>query len=682
MERASPGGPNLFPRGECAGGTATTYIWLLRGRNARAPTFLLRDLRCAPALAFSRAQKLPPTPLEDPFSPVSAAKPSDQPSAWQELRLLLRARDWGFLGVFTGFLTLGGILEVLSLASIPLFLSLFIPADQGTRAANLFRDALRSLGASSETAQLWLGAVALLVGNLLRTAWSIWGTAIQYRFQARRRRDFSGRLLTAYLRAPAEFREARGSANLLNQVVVECDNVVLGTLCPLMEFLRGGITCFFVILLLLCWTPLMTLVALLLLGGTASALLFFRNSRLKKLAQQEQSGRATAMEQCSQALSGSLEAAIYGKRRGFLESFSRAMTGLSNAQGASMLQIRSTWPALEFLSILILMAVSLAALAFQHGDVLRVGPQIALLAMSLVRLRSCSVFLMQSALEFRRFRPSLVQVCRDLRELEGLQNAFPSLESEESAKALGLKKELSATDLSFTYPGQDAPALALPELVIHRGESLAIVGHTGCGKSTLLALLLGLRTPQKGRVAIDGVALTPLNRAAWWHTLSYVPQRPFLLAGTARANIALAEGALSEDQERALKESLLLCQLDPSGLPEGLETRVGADGQGLSGGQAQRLVLARALFHHREVLFLDEATSALDPRTQELLQQALKALHGKITLVAVTHRLETLSNYDRVLFLEDGRPVALGSYDELLQRSPEFRLFATRKGAP
>ncbi len=613
---------------------------------------------------------------------VTTAKQSNQPSAWQELRLLLCARDWGFLGFFTGFLTLGGILEVLSLASIPLFLSLFIPAEQGTHAANLFRDALRSLGASNDAAQLWLGAVALLLGNLIRTAWAIWGTAIQYRFQARRRRDFSGRLLTAYLRAPAEFREARGAANLLNQVVVECDNVVLGTLCPLMEFLRGGITCLFVILLLLFWTPLMTLVALLLLGATASALLFFRNSCLKKLAQQEQTGRATAMEQCSQALSGSLEAAIYGKRGGFLDAFSHAMSGLSDAQGASMLQIRSTWPALEFLSILILMAVSLAALAFHHGDVLRVGPQIALLAMSLVRLRSCSVFLMQSALEFRRFRPSLAQVCRDLRELEGAQKTLPSLEAEESAAPLGLKNELSVSDLSYTYPGQDAPALALPELVVHRGESLAIVGHTGCGKSTLLALLLGLRTPQKGCVAIDGTALTPANRAAWWHTLSYVPQRPFLLAGTARANVSLSTEKLTEEQERALKESLLLCQLDPAWLPEGLETRVGANGQGLSGGQAQRLVLARALFHRREVLFLDEATSALDPRTQELLQQALETLHGKTTLVAVTHRLESLPSYDRVLFLVDGRPAALGTYDELLRRSPEFRLFATRKGDP
>src|SRR5581483_6408496 len=197
-------------------------------------------------------------------------------------------------------------------------------------------------------------------------------------------------------------------------------------------------------------------------------------------------------------------------------------------------------------------------------------------------------------------------------------------------------------------------------------------GPTGSGKSTLLDLLLGILEPDSGSVLVDGTRLSDC-REAWQRSIGYVPQDVYLVDDTLRANVALGWYGDEVDDER-VREAVRLAELDKvvANLPQGLETRLGERGVRLSGGQRQRVGLARALYTRPSVLVLDEATSNLDQVTERQIVDTLTALQGGVTMIVVTHRVATVRNCDRVLYLDGGKVRALGSFEEVCRLVPEL----------
>jgi ABC-type multidrug transport system fused ATPase/permease subunit len=236
---------------------------------------------------------------------------------------------------------------------------------------------------------------------------------------------------------------------------------------------------------------------------------------------------------------------------------------------------------------------------------------------------------------------------------------------------------LVCEDVTFAYEEGPAPAVSHVHLRLKAGESLGIVGATGSGKSTLVALLLGLLQPTSGRILIDDVPLSGLERG-WQRLIGYVPQDTYLLDDTLRRNIAFAVPDALIDEQRVAR-SCTLAQLDDliRQLPLGLDTPLGEDGARLSGGQRQRVAIARALYSDPVVLVFDEATAALDNQTEREVTKAIASLHGTRTLIVIAHRLTTVEACDRLIFLQDGRIAASGAYDELL-RNAAFRAMALR----
>jgi ATP-binding cassette subfamily C protein CydD len=225
--------------------------------------------------------------------------------------------------------------------------------------------------------------------------------------------------------------------------------------------------------------------------------------------------------------------------------------------------------------------------------------------------------------------------------------------------------------VSVVYPN-GTRALDGIDLSIAPGERLAIVGPSGSGKSTLANLLLGFVVPSAGEVRVGELSLLDIDPEAWRRQLAWVPQRPHLFAASVAENIRMARPAASD-----VEVVLAACDAQAEGfidqLPDGYATRIGDGGTGLSGGQAQRIALARALLRDAPMLLLDEPTANLDRDSERLVQTALQQLPAGRTVIVIAHRLNTVRSADRILLLQDGRITAQGSHAQLLRDSAAYR---------
>ncbi len=208
------------------------------------------------------------------------------------------------------------------------------------------------------------------------------------------------------------------------------------------------------------------------------------------------------------------------------------------------------------------------------------------------------------------------------------------------------------------------PVFEQLDLDIPAGAFIGVVGHTGSGKSTLLNLLLGFYPVDGGRITVDGQPLTGYRQQALRQGIGLVPQEPFILAGSIYDNIDMGRKLPRKQIENAARQAHLLETINA--LEHGFDTRLGERGSRLSTGQRQQLVIARALAAAPRILLLDEATANVDSETEQVVQQALKALHGRVTLIVVAHRLSTISEADRILVMAHGELVESGSHRQLM----------------
>lgn len=232
---------------------------------------------------------------------------------------------------------------------------------------------------------------------------------------------------------------------------------------------------------------------------------------------------------------------------------------------------------------------------------------------------------------------------------------------------------LHVQDLTFTYPDAAHPSLMDISFDMQQGEILGIIGGTGSGKSTLVQVLLGLYKPDKGTVALHQAGHSPRDLAQWRSWIAYVPQKVELFKGTIRSNLTLGMEETVSDQE--LWQALEIAQAkDFVSEKEGqLDAEVQAGGRNFSGGQKQRLSIARAVLHQAPFLILDDATSALDTLTESNLLKAIQENLPDTSLILISQRTSTLKIADQILLLDKGQQLALGNHEELMKTSQVYR---------
>ncbi|MFV0257649.1 MAG: ABC transporter ATP-binding protein [Acidimicrobiales bacterium] len=252
---------------------------------------------------------------------------------------------------------------------------------------------------------------------------------------------------------------------------------------------------------------------------------------------------------------------------------------------------------------------------------------------------------------------------------------------DEPVRLVAPRGELRFDRVSFRYPGAAVDAVTDVSAVVPPGGSLAIVGHTGSGKSTLAGLAVRLFDPTEGTVTIDGVDLRSIDPEQLSELVGVVSQETYLLHTSVRDNLRLARPDATDDQ---LWEALAAAQVADviAGLPDGLDTMVGSRGHRFSGGEQQRLAVARTILRDPPILVLDEATSALDNATEAALQDALDRLAAGRTTVTIAHRLSTVAGADEVIVVDGGRVVERGRPEVLASLDGPYRALLARASAP
>jgi ATP-binding cassette subfamily B protein len=276
----------------------------------------------------------------------------------------------------------------------------------------------------------------------------------------------------------------------------------------------------------------------------------------------------------------------------------------------------------------------------------------------------------QSGLQVQTAYQSLSQSIPFMERTQEAEDRYSQSAPADRGRALPPMRVLAFENVSFGYR-PERPVLSNVSFEVKEGEAIGIIGPSGAGKSTLVQIVLQLRDPVEGRYLVNGEPVQDFSREDWNRRVSYVPQEPRLLHASVAENIRFFRDLDGQAIERAAR--LARIHDDVMSWPDGYETLVGPRADAVSGGQQQRICLARALAARPQVLVLDEPTSALDPHSETLIQESLTALKSELTLFIIAHRMSTLDMCDRVMVIVDGRLVAFDTKALLREHNPYYR---------
>ncbi|MET0304141.1 MAG: ABC transporter ATP-binding protein [Microbacteriaceae bacterium] len=396
---------------------------------------------------------------------------------------------------------------------------------------------------------------------------------------------------------------------------------------------------------------------------------------LRRSGREAVEGTVNTLSSLGDSIDAFREIAVMGKQQHFIDRVSSQRRRISSS-GATMTFLQSM-PRYVVETALILGVVILVGQLLLSGQFASGFAVVGVFLTGGVRLMA-SLLPLQSAIANLKQNTEQAQTALDLLDemrerLEAGERAGAA--SVDTAAAAGIDPDAAlAVDVdavSYRHTrNSDTPTLDRVSLTIPAGAYAAIVGPSGAGKTTLVDLVLGLSDPESGTLRLSGVAPAAL-RAAHPELVSYVPQKPGLVSGSIAENVALGIAPELIDRDRVhevLRQAFLAEFVER--LPEGIDTSVGKQADDLSGGQIQRIGVARALYPRPRLLVMDEATSALDASSEAFIAETLAALHGEVTVIVVAHRLSTVQRADVVHVLEAGRLTASGDFAEVSAANP------------
>lgn len=587
----------------------------------------------------------------------------------RKILTLLSAKERRRLFLLSVGIVILAITEVAGIGSIGPFLA--VATNPSLIHSNEYLQwAYLTLGFDNDTAFVIFMGIAVVVLVVLRNTVAALVRYAEIRFGQMRNHSISTRLLARYLSQPYSFFLNRNSSELTKNVLAEVKEAVTNYLIPLLECISKSVVTVAIIAFLVAINPLVAATMALLLGGIYGGVYAITRMRLFNLGKLRIAANRRRFQIVNEVLGGIKDAKLMGKESVFLDEYKKPSQQM--AKYVTRKNVYGTLPKFVLDSV-IFSAIILMVLWFIHdaGDLEQAVALVSVYAVAGYRLMPTLDALYKNIAKIRGSQPAVELVYEEITHNPEAGYLAPR----EAPPRIPFDRDLALENVTFQYPGTDAPVIADQSLRIEKNTTVGFVGPTGCGKTTTVDIILGLLSPTEGRLAVDGVPIDQDNLRNWQACLGYVPQHIYLTDDSIARNIAFGVPPKKIDQEQVVHAADIanLRSFIEEELPRGFETVVGERGVRLSGGQRQRIGIARALYHNPEVLVLDEATSALDNVTEAQVMAAIDNLMHQKTIILIAHRISTVRNCDVIFLMERGKILAHGPYDELLQRSREFR---------
>ena len=565
--------------------------------------------------------------------------------------------------------------EVANLGALLPFLSLLANPSDSIQTIGPFVTPLQQLPQSLQLLMLGIGFMLIVVISTLLRALTI---RYQLRLVALITADLAETVFSELLMRPFSWHVQHNSSKILAYLTNDVEQVA-GSIQALLLLLINSVIVLLLGAALIAVSPEAMPLMAVLLGAFYGLVYKFTRSTLKVDGEKLSSNYQRSIQAAQEALGGIRDVILDQSQSFFLESYRDPYRAYRLASASINTKAQIPRFLIEGFVVILIVSYSLTCV-FSGIGLNQQLPLLGVMVMGAYRLlqplQQC--FASVSALQaqqasFQRLRPFL-RADADFAHLK-CQSTSANAEGSSPGPLLQFQQ------LGYRYTSKSPWVLRQLDLSIQPGERIAFVGSSGSGKSTGCDLILGLLTPTEGKILVHGNDLhqNPSCLATWQKCIAHVPQHIYLTDASFAANIAFGVPIASIDHDRlqtAAHQAQIAELIEAS--ENGYSTIVGERGVRLSGGQRQRIGLARALYKNAELLVLDEATSALDNRTENEVMQAITDLDAQITVIMIAHRLTTVKQCDRLLFMEHGKVAGIGTYDELVSTNASFRALACR----
>ena len=585
-------------------------------------------------------------------------------------RVLSRADRRKIVAITILQILMGG-LDLMGVIAIGLLGALSVTGLQSSNPGNRVSAALSILHIQDATFQkqaviLGISAVVLLVG---RTILSIFFTRRTLFFLSRCGAKISADLISRLLSQPLLIVQSRTTQETVYAVTIGVERIVLQVLATTVVWIADFALLVVMMVGLLVVDPVTAVSTFMVFLLVGYFLYKFMHVRAGNLGIENSILNIKSNEKIVEVFASYRESVVRNRRDYYAREMGHLRYSLANTSAELAFLPYVSKYVIE--TTVVVGAVLIGAAQFLFQDASHAIATLAIFLAAGTRIAPAVLRLQQGSITIKSglgvSSPTL-----DLIEALGDAPMTENIDDRVDVIHEGFISEIAIADVSLTYPNKIVPAIAQVSLTIPAGTSIAFVGPSGAGKTTMIDVLLGVLNPDSGSVLVSG--LPPLLAVAKWPgAVSYVPQDVVISAGTIRENIALGY-PMKEATDELVMGALRVAHLDEfvASLPDGIDTQVGERGARISGGQRQRLGIARAMFTRPHLLVLDEATSSLDGETEASISDAIHALRGSTTVVIIAHRLSTVRNADKVVYLSNGKVLATGTFDEVRKAVPDF----------
>ena len=557
---------------------------------------------------------------------------------------------------------IGGVLETMSVSMmLPVVQVIMDPDSLMTNAYVSGIVKMLHIDSGRQLIILMLGALIILF--VIKNAYLLFQTYVQNTFVTRNRNRMISRVMREFLNRPYEEYLGADIPTVFRLTDSDIPNA-FELILVMIQMLTEVVVTVFICCALVIVSPAMCLFIVVIFLGMTIMITKVLKPRLNAIGRRNQSIQSRIAKWRIQSIYGLKDVKVLHREEFFVRNYYE-----SGAIGAN---VARNYAVLNNLPRLLIETVFMAAMLLfimlymlRGGDISVLIPQLSALAVAAVRVMPSASRINTYLSQIAYSQPCLDYLYENLTaemkvdvngSVTGLTKGDQG-QTEPDRHSLELKDKIVLDHISFTYPNTEKPIFTDAHMEVHKGQSVGIMGPSGAGKSTIVDILLGLLHAQEGTITCDGVSIFD-DYASWLGKIGYIPQAIYLIDESIRDNIAFGIDADKIDDKRiweVLEEAQLKEFVEE--LPDGLDTTIGDRGVRISGGQRQRLGIARALYHNPEILVFDEATSALDGDTEKAVMDAVNSFHGRKTMVIIAHRLNTIAKCDVIYKVENEKIV-------------------------